>query len=118
MDIIKQVLSSLDVEALIIGLLFIVIGIVVGVFKQYWLIAGVNTAPKKELEKIDLNYVGKYFGIFCGGLGVILIVGQFVFLYFNIRGYMTIFFPIMILLFVVFLFTYGHLKKDRIYKKK
>ena len=115
MDIIKQVISS---HGAIAGFICLILGIVVGVFKQYWLIAGVNTAPKKELDKIDLDYVGKYFGISIGTLGIILIAGQFVFLYFNIRGYMTIFFPIMILLFVVFMFTYGHYKKDRIYKKK
>ena len=60
-NVIKQVITSSDITFVAIGLLFIIIAIVVGVFKQYWLIAGVNTAPKKELEKIDLEYVGKYF---------------------------------------------------------
>jgi len=39
----------------IIGFILIVLGILAGVFKQYWFIAGVNTMSKKKLNKIDMD---------------------------------------------------------------
>ena len=118
MDIIRQVLKSADVGIIIIGLLLIICAIVVGVFKQYWLIAGVNTSQKKELEKIDLEYVGKYFGLFLGIFGLFIVLIPFIFILLNIKDI----YPGLILgggtiVFVVFMFLYGHFKKDRIYKK-
>ncbi len=118
-NIIELVRTSDDKVGVIIGLVFIVIAILVGVFKQHWLIAGVNTAPKKDLAKIDLEYVGKYFGIFFGIFGFIIFLGSFLCICLNISmNYFGIFMLPFTLAFVVFLFWYGHVKKDRIYKKK
>ena len=117
MEVTKQVFKSGDIWVAVVGLLFIVIAIVIGVFKQYWLIAGVNTAPKKELEKIDLEYVGKYCGIFLGILGLSFMLSPFIFRYLNIMNYFHYFIPITTFAFVGFMFLYGYLKKGRIYKK-
>ena len=118
-DVFKQVVTSrFDVTYVAIGLLFIIIAIVVGVFKQYWLIAGVNTASKKELTKIDLEYVGKYFGIFFGIFGLAYVVSPFIFRYFNIMENFGLFSVIAPLSLVILMFSYGHIKKDRIYKKE
>ena len=117
-DVIKQVIASqVDVVFVAIGLLFILIAIVVGVFKQYWLIAGVNTASKKDLAKIDLEYVGKYFGIFLGIYGFSIFISPFIFRYLNIMRYFHNFFLIATIFLVVFMFVYGYIKKDRINKK-
>ena len=117
MEVIKQVFKSGDIWVVVVGLLIIIIAIVIGVFKQYWLIAGVNTAPKKELEKIDLEYIGKYFGIFLGIYGLSLMLSPLIFRYLNIMNYFHYYIPITTFAFVVFMFLYGHLKRDRIYKK-
>ena len=117
-NVIKQVITTPDVTFAAVGLLFIIIAIVVGVFKQYWLIAGVNTAPKKELGKVDLEYVGKYFGIFFGIFGFVFLISPFIFRYLNIMRYYGPFFFVAIFALVGLLFSYGHIKKDRIYKKK
>jgi len=116
-NVVKQTVKSVDVVPIVLGLFFIIIAIVVGVFKQYWLIAGVNTAPKKELEKIDLDYVGKYFGLFLGVFGGIIILGSIICGYLNIMKHFHRFMPFAIFAFVAFLFLHGHIKKDRIYKK-
>ena len=113
MEVIKQFINAGETA----GLVFIAIGIIVGVFKQYWLIAGVNTASKKELEKIDTEYVGKYFGIFTGVFGITLFFTPFILRRLDLMKYYHYFKIIEILVFVVFMFLYGHLKKDRIYKK-
>jgi len=112
MDIIKHV----EVK---VGLLFIVIAIVVGVFKQSWLIAGVNTMPKKEKEKIDLDYLTKQFGILFGIFGLLIMSSPFLFDFLNIKyEHRNIIMPIAIVSFCVFLILWLNvIKKNRIYKK-
>ena len=82
MDIILDVLKPIEVK---IGLLFIVIAIVVGVFKQSWLIAGVNTMSKKEKEKMDLDYLSKQFGICFGIFGVFMLLSPFLYNLLNLN---------------------------------
>ena len=117
MDEIINFFKNVEITPVAVGLLFVVIAIVVGVFKQYWLIAGVNTTPKEKLAKMDLDYVGKYFGIFFGVFGGIIILSVFICTYFNVMSYFHRFMGIAIVVFCAFLFLYGHIKKDRIYKK-
>lgn len=114
----EQVVKSGNVVVLGIGLLFILIAIVVGVFKQTWLIAGVNTMPKKEKEKMDLDYVAKYFGLFFGIFGGIMILGVFICTYLNIMKYFHRFMFIAILAFCAFLILFFNvIKRKRIYNK-
>ena len=91
----------------------------VGVFKQTWLIAGVNTMSKEKKAKMDLEYVAKYFGLFFGIFGGIMIIAVFICAYLNVMNFFHRFMPVAILVFCAFLFLYGTvIKKDRIYNKE
>ena len=121
-EVIKQVIATPEDGGIVfaaIGLLIIVMGgLIIGVFKQYNLIAGVNTAPKKELEKIDLEYVGKWMGIYSGIFGFIMVIYPFIFKYLNISKYNDYVFGFVLLTYCAFLFLHIHFfKKDRTYKK-
>ena len=114
-NVIEQVIKSIDKT----GLLFIVIAIVVGIFKQTWLLAGVNTMPKKELAKIDLNYLRKWFGIFFGVWGSVIILSKYIFNFFNVICYHHHFKSISTLSFIVFIILYFNvIKRKRIYNKQ
>ena len=118
-NIFEQIIKSNDVVVLGIGLLFILIAIVVGVFKQTWLIAGVNTTPKEKLAKMDLDYLAKYFGLFFGIFGGIMILGVFICTYLNIMNYFHRSMPIAILVFCAFIILFFNvIKRKRIYKKE
>ena len=123
MNVITQVMESeYTIIIVIVGLFFIICAIVVGVFKQYWLISGLNTLsrPKKELkamlEKMDLEYVTKYFGIFTGIFGVIFSLSPFVFTYLNIMEYYVFFLIFAPMIYVGFMLWYGNNRHDKIYK--
>ena len=115
---IKQVIPFWDVHFKV-GLLFIVLGIIIGVFKQYWLIAGVNTMSKKKKKNIDLAYLGKYFGLFSVVFGFLTIFCSILFIHLDMKyEYRALFFHIITFGFVVFIFWYFYgLKKDRVFKK-
>jgi hypothetical protein len=116
MDFIKQIFDA-HTDSIIIGLVMIIAGIIVPVFKFYWLIAGINTTSKKDLEKIDLKYVGKFFGIFISIFGLVLILIPFVLTYFKLGNYIPIVSVITVFTFVSFMFIFGQIKKKRIYKQ-
>ena len=107
----------MDIIVGIIGLIFIAVGILVGVFKQYWLIAGdIYSAPKGMT--VDVDYIGKYFGIFFGVFGVTLMLSPFLFNYLDMKHEYRFWFMFCgILSFVGVLFLFGHIKKGRIYRK-
>ena len=117
-NVIEQVSKSGGFVFVGIGLLFILIAVVVGVFKQTWLIAGVNTMPKEKLAKIDLDYLGKYFGLFSGIFGGIVLISPFIFAYLNIMKYFPGFFIVATLGFCAFAILYFNVfKRKRIYNK-
>jgi len=112
-----KILNGGNIVIIGIGLLFILIAIVIGLFKQTWLIAGVNTMPKAKLAKMDLDYLGKYFGLFFGIFGGIMVLGVFICTYLNIMHYFHRVFPFAIIAFVVFVILYFNvIKRKRIYK--
>ena len=118
-NIFEQVFKSQDVWILGFGVLFILIGIVVGVFKQTGLIAGVNTMPKEKKAKMDMDYLAKYFGLFFGIFGGIMVLGVFICTYLNIMNYYHRSMPIAILSFCAFIILYFNvIKRKRIYNKK
>jgi len=101
-----------------IGLLFVLIGIVVGVFKQTWLISGVNTMSKEKKAKMDLDYVAKYFGLFFGIFGGIMILGVLLCSYLNVMNYLHRCLPIAIISFCAFIILYFNVfKRKRIYRQ-
>jgi len=116
---IKQVITSPDVSFIAIGLLFIVFGVLAGVFKQYWFIAGVNCTSKKELAKMDLNYLCKYFGIFMCALGLFIVLSTFSYEYFSLKyEWRAFIFMTVLLSFCIFMIWFFNVKKkSRIYKK-
>jgi hypothetical protein len=117
-SIIEQVIKSGGIVFAGVGLLFILIAIVVGVFKQTWLISGVNTMPKEKLAKMDLEYVAKYFGLFFGIFGGILTLSPFIFVYLSIMKYFFGFFMFSTLGFCTFMILYFNvIKRKRIYNK-
>ena len=115
MDFIRQVISDFKPD-LISGAALLILGIIIPTFRLYWLIAGVNTTSKEELRKIDLKYVGKYFGIFIGGLGLLLILNPFIFSYLGLKSYVGIVQFITVISVVGFMFIFGSIKENRINK--
>jgi len=116
MDFVKQVISDFKID-LIVGLGILVLGVIVPTFRLYWLIAGVNTTPKEQLRKMDLKYIGKYFGICMSVLGLLLILNPFVFSYFELKPSIQFIQLITVFSVVAFMFVFGRIKKDRIYKR-
>ena len=113
--VIEQVFKSKDIIA---GVVFILIAIVVGVFKQTWLIAGINTMPKKELAKLDLEYLRKWFGIFFGIFGGAMILCVFICMYLNVMNYYRSFMGFAVMAFCAFIILYFNvIKRKRIYNK-
>ena len=118
-NIIEQLIKSGGIVIVGVGLLFILIAIVVGVFKQTNLIAGVNTMSKEKKAKMDLDYMAKYFGLFFGIFGGIMILGVFICTYLNAMKYFHRFMPIAIIGFCAFLILYFNvIKRKRIYNKE
>jgi uncharacterized protein YacL len=118
MDGIINVFKNVEIKYVAVGMLFIVIAIVVGIFKQTWLIAGVNTMSKEKKAKMDLDYLGKSFGIFFGVFGGIIILSVFICTYLGVMDYFHRFIPIAILAFCAFLLLYINvIKRNKIYKK-
>jgi hypothetical protein len=117
MDFIKQVISDFKID-LIVGSGIVVMGVIVPVFRLYWLIAGINTTPKEELRKMDLKYIGKYFGICMSVLGLLMILNPFVFSYFGLKPYIKFIQPVTVFAVVGFMFAFGRVKKERINKQE
>ncbi len=115
MDIINEVLSNFKPD-LIAGSTLIIIGIIIPAFRLNWLIGWVNTLPKEELRKIDLKYVRKYFGIFIGGLGLLIILNPIIFSSLRLKSYLPLVQPITVFSVVVFMFIFVSIKINRIYK--
>ena len=117
-NVIEQVFKSENVVIAGLGLLFILIAIAVGVFKQTWLISGVNTMSKEKKAKMDLDYVAKYFGLIFGLLGGIMFLGVFICSYFGIMNYFHRSMPFLIIGFCTFLILFFNVfKRKRIYNR-
>ena len=86
-NIIEQVIKSQDVVVVGIGFLFILIAIVVGVFKQTWLIAGSSLTSLTYQDDEAVDHVATFVGLFIGLVGGISILDVFIRPYFNIWDY-------------------------------
>ena len=82
-DVIVQVITSKAVGLVIIGLLFIVMGVVMGVFKRIGRIQGISDPHSEEGE----NYVAIFFGLLFGFFGGFMSLGVFICTYFDIMDY-------------------------------
>lgn len=58
--------------------LFIVLGILIKYFKQYWLISGYNTSTPEEKKKIDIERVGRTVGNLLFVIaGIVMVTGWY-----------------------------------------
>ena len=73
MEVLKHILTDYLI-LVVVGLLLITIGVMIPKYKLYWLIAGLNGRPKKEIERYNLRYIEKYFGLFMLVLGALTII--------------------------------------------
>jgi hypothetical protein len=100
---------------MVTGILFITIGLIVPKFKLYWLIAGLNGRPKKEIEKYNLRYIEQVFGRFMFALGILTIVNPILWTLASNEENIGPAFLIIPLLTVALMFFFGRIKRKRIY---
>ncbi|MEG0307232.1 MAG: DUF3784 domain-containing protein [Clostridium sp.] len=62
---------------LFIATLFLLLGILIGKFKCYWLISGYNTSTKSEKANIDIKSLGKHMSHMCYIISGVNILGIF-----------------------------------------
>ncbi|SCX92204.1 DUF3784 domain-containing protein [Alkaliphilus peptidifermentans] len=84
-------------------MLLILFGILIKYFKQYWLIAGYNTASKKEKENIDAEKLGAFIGNVMFVLAAINLSGLLLrYLGYRLLGDLTWGLFIIVIIFTVF----------------
>lgn len=84
---------------------------------MWWLIAGLNTMPRKTLEKLDLRYIEKQFGRFMVILGVLLIANPIVWTLLEKEEHIGITLIISIVGTVVGMYVFGAINRDKIKKE-
>jgi preprotein translocase subunit SecG len=57
----------------IIGITFIILGLMVHVFKWHFLIAGYNTMPKEKKENVNIEGLGRLMGIYAYANGMVFL---------------------------------------------
>ena len=80
-------IKSGNVKNIIGGLILILLGIVIGVFKQTWLIAGSSLTSLTYQDDEAVDHVATFVGLFIGLVGGISILDVFIRPYFNIWDY-------------------------------
>ena len=102
METIKNVIELVlytNLRLLVIGLLLILVGVAIGIFKLTWLI-GSSTLSYMEDDVVD--YLTIFFGLFSGLLGI-KFLGVFICTYFEIM-YHIIYSPLFDVYFNLFAF--------------
>ena len=69
----------------IVSIIIVIIGVVIGLGKQYELIAGYNTASKEEKAKINIEAYGKFMMRVFIAMAILIVLGTFIAQYFNIQ---------------------------------
>lgn len=114
MEIIKSVLSD-NLVVVLAGILFVIVGIAIPKFKMYWLIAGLNGRPKIEIEKYNLRYIEKYFGLFMLLLGMLTIINPILWTSLNKAENIGQTVMVTTLTTVTFMFVFGLVNRRKIY---
>lgn len=99
---------------IVVGILFITIGVIIPKFKLYWLIAGLNGRPKKELEKYNLRYIEQVFGRFLLALGILTIINPILWTCVHREENIGQTFLITTLSTVALMFLFGGINRRRI----
>jgi|GEM_PF-2422014 hypothetical protein len=116
MQVFEQVFTN-HFAIVITGVLFFTLGIIIPKFKMYWLIAGLNGRPKKDIEKqYNLRYIEKYFGIFMLALGILTILNPIIWTALTKEENIGQTFVISTLLTVAFWFVFVAIGKKKIYQ--
>lgn len=68
---------------IIVGLLFIILGILIKYAKMYYLLAGYNTMSKKEQDKYDIEGIASIFRNGMFGMAIIMFIGFIISQYLN-----------------------------------
>lgn len=98
----------------IVAIAFIFLGLLIGLGKQYWLIAGYNTASKKEKVKVNIEAFGKFMMKVFIAMALIIATGTFIAQYLETKWVNEWIIPIAVFPGVTFLLIRGNSKK---YKK-
>jgi hypothetical protein len=114
MALIKHILTDYLIF-LVVGLSFIIVGIVIPAFKLYWLIAGLNGRPKSELKKYNLRYIEKYVGRFILVMGILIILNPIAWTLLSKEENIEQTFLIIILSTVSLMFAFGRINRRKIY---
>ena len=114
MEVVIHTITN-NLVLLIVGFSFLIIGIIVPRFKLYWLIAGLNGLPEKDLRKFNLRYIEKYFGIFMLILGVLTIINPFFWTALHRQENITLTFSITTFGVIGIMFVFGGINRKKIY---
>lgn len=99
---------------IMLGLLFAFIGLLIGKFRMYGLIAGVNTASEEQKENMDLPAMGKAIALMCYGIALANIIPAALNYYLGFPLYVSPILTVAIVLFsLVWIQRYDHNVKSR-----
>lgn len=82
-----------------LGLLFAGLGLLIGKFKMYDLIAGVNTASPEQKENMDLPAIGKAIAQMCYGVALVNLIPAVLNYFFSFPLYVS---PILMVAIIIF----------------
>lgn len=91
------------ISNLILGISFIAVSIVVLVFPNT--IAGYNTLTKEEKEKIKKKELARFLFIVLFSVGIIIIIGAYIFVWLQVPFLNYILHPILYILMLIILFS-------------
>jgi hypothetical protein len=115
MEFLLQIISEFKVD-LIIGLFLLTLAIIIPVFRLYWLIAGINAASEKDLRKCNKEYLGKFFGLFMGLMGLLIILNPFIFSSLGLKASLSTIQASSIVLIIILMFVVGRINRKKFIK--
>ena len=99
---------------IMIGLLFAFLGLLIGKFKMYGLIAGVNTASEEQKENIDLPAMGKAIALMCYGIALANLIPAALDYFFGFPLYVSPILTVIIIIgSLVYIQRYDHNVKSK-----
>lgn len=99
---------------IMLGLLFAFLGLLIGKFKMYGLIAGVNTASEEQKENMDLPAMGKAISLMCYGIALANLIPAALNYYFAFPLYVSpILTVVIIAVSLIWIQRYDHNVKSR-----
>jgi hypothetical protein len=100
---------------ILVGIVFLTVGIIIPRFRMYWLIAGLNGLSKKELEKFNLRYIEKRFGAMMSFLGILTMINPLLLTYIGKAEFILRTFLVTLLVVTVLGAIAGYVSRKKIY---